>query len=483
MRTSSLLHSAWALCLSSALAACATTTADPQLTGDDLTTNPAPPVAPAPGTGSGAPVASTSTKITLKSTQPLKLVAFREVTDPVWHLATEETTGTFTAHVRGPYWMASVCEAAQIGAPQLLSQVWRPGRTLDDPHELDMPFLCSPTAPLPLPEVTGILVQPSAELGSVALSGATFGSRVQGNAQQFPFSILVPQGTYSMYGFDADRVAVRHGVVVDKSLPVFPFDLTIEGGAFASAAFDVVTDAPVAFVHEATRIEDAQGQVPFTLFNLPAEPFASPFVGRVVPNEVMTDDNQTVSVQADNFLETDNGDGTTSQRDENQSSRRPWRLGDDPTFVEPTQIAGASWSFDGRGQLIAHWQSLPALTVLTTEISGVSATGNFVDDFTEMSPAFVTATGLTSTLVDTSIPGFQPDWMVDYSLRQGPYTRNQLAQDIANLAAPEQAQISTSQITETVFASSPPAAASARAVIAPIAPGHLPRVPGLPYPN
>jgi hypothetical protein len=420
-------------------------------------------------TGNTPTAKSPATKITIKSTQPLALVAYREVTDPVWHIATEKTSGKFVAQVRGPYWVTTVCQAAQPGTPVLFTQVWRGGRALDDAHEIDTPFVCAPAAPRPLPEVTGVLVQPGPEFGAVALSNAQFGTEFTGSTQQFPFSLLVPKGTYTMYGFDDDRIAIRPNILVNHSLSVFPVDLTTEGAPYVFTSFNVLNTDPFAFLHAVTRIEDASGETPFALADVPLP-------GKVVPNEAMTTDNQTVSVQADVFTFDSN-----MFRQENVSSRRPWRLGDDPTFVEPAQITGAAWSFDGRGQLIASWRALPAQTIHTTEVSGFTLFGDFVDDFTEMSPAFLAATGTTSTLVDTSIPDFEPDWIIDYSSTVNSYSRNQFSQNVTNPATPEQAPILTSDITETVFPQSQLASREAMAA-RPTQP-HMPRLPGMPYPR
>jgi hypothetical protein len=437
--------------------------------GDDLTTNLGDPGS-VPATPAPTPtVDSTATKITIKSTQPLDLVAFREVTDPVWHLATEKTSGEFVARVRGPYWLTTVCQAAQPGTSVLFTQVWRSGHTLDEGGEIDVPFVCAFDAPSPLPRVTGLLLQPGTQFGSVVLSSGPFSAQATGFAQQVPFSLLVAKGAYTMYGFDDDRIEIRHDVVVDQSLPVFPLDLTIDGTPYAFASFRVLDADPLAFVHAVTRIEDGDAEIPFQLADV-----ALP--GKVVPNEVMTTDNQTVSVQGDVFTLDQN-----VFRDENVASRRPWRLGDDPTFGEPDQITGATWLFDGRGQLLTRWQALPQNTIHVTEVDGFTVFGDFVDDTTEMSPAFLAQTGIKSTVVDTSIPGFQPDWIVDYNSPVNAYTRFQISQNVNDPQSPEQAPISTSSITESVFPHSQ--LATREAVAAQPAPPHMPRQPGMPFPR
>lgn len=198
------------------------------------------------------------------------------------------------------------------------------------------------------------------------------------------------------------------------------------GTRYVFTSFNVLNADPLAFLHAVTRIEDADAELPFQLADV-----ALP--GKVVPNEAMMTDNQTVSVQADTFTFDNN-----IFHPENVSSRRPWRLGDDPTFVEPTQITGAAWSFDGRGQLITSWRALPAQTIHATEVSGFTSFGDFVDDFTEMSPGFLAATRTTSTLVDTSIPGFDPDWIVDYNSMVNSCSRFQISQNVTNPNTPEQ---------------------------------------------
>ena len=448
--------------MAGALPACTTMGTDDSAASpiDDSTTPP--PATPPAATTTPTPTTAT---ITIKTVEPFRLVAYREVTDPVWHTATEVTSGLFTARVAGPYWVTAVCQSEQLGSAVLFTQVWRAGRTLDDDHEVQPPFLCAPAAAQPLPEVTGNFAQANAESATVALSGnPNFNASTQ-STQEFPFSILVPDGTYSMYGFNSERIVIRPDVVVSRSLPVFPFDLTLDGAAYVPATLVVANADPNAFVHAVTRIEDANGTFPFALVDVPLP-------GEVVPNAAMTTDNQTVSVQAQLFTNAAN-----VSRNESLASRRPWRLGDDPTFVEPPQITSAAWAFDGFGQLFASWQALPPTpTDVTNEVRGLTASGGFVDDFTDMSPAFLTATNPTRVDVDTTIPGFEPDWIIDYHSAFASYTRKLVSQSVSNTTAPEQGQVSTSEVTETVFPAGQIASRAAADAL-PEQP-HLPRQPG-----
>jgi hypothetical protein len=275
-----------------------------------------------------------------------------------------------------------------------------------------------------------------------------------------------------MYGFNTEKIEIRPNVVVSRSLPVFPFDLTIDGSPYVSAPIFAANADPGAFVHAVTRIEAADGTFPFPIFDLPLPG------GQVVPNEVMTTDNQTVSVQTDVFTGTNN-----VFRDENLASRRPWRLGDDPAFVEPPQITNAAWELDGFGQLFASWQALPpSLANLTDEVRGFTVFGDFVDDYTEMSPAFLAQVHPTRAAVDTTIPGFQPDWVIDYNATfGGSYTRQLVAQSLANASLPEQGQISTSSITETVFPANQIASRAAVNALPPMPPRTAPQPGTAPY--
>jgi hypothetical protein len=436
------------------MAACATRGDEPSTDGEDS----APTSAPSTSAPSTSAKPAAATKITIKSTQPLDMVVYREVDDPVWHPATQLTSGKFTAKVRGPYLVTTVCQAAQPGTPVLFAQVWRAGRTLDDAHELDVPFTCAFDAPKPLPEVTGTLSQSDVgDIATVALGNGQFATAVSDPDPAFPFSLLVPKGTYSLYAFDQRRIAIRHALAVKRSVAIPAIDLDTEGSPYDVTPFSQTAD-PSVFQHAVTRVETADAEaagndLPFQLTDVGLAIVAA-------PNALLSaDDNQTVSMQADTFTTVGN-----VFRIDNVASRKPWRAGDALTFVEPDQIGNAAWSFDSAGQQVLTWTTLPAFTIISNETRGFTVSGNFADDFTELSPAFVAATGATSMLVDTSIPGFQADWMVDYSMTIGvDYTRIMFAQDVTDPTMPEHAPIFTSDISEDV---APGIAPNRRAAVA-----------------
>lgn len=416
--------------------------------------------------------ASSATEITLESPEPLAMVAYRDVDDPVWHTATEITSGHFVAQVHGAYWLTTVCQGhildVDTGVESPWTVVWRAGRTLDEAHEVDFPFSCAPAGvTTPSPRVTGTMLQASDQIGNVALGNDKVSTVIDGETAQMSYSLAVPEGTYTMYGYNADRIAIRHGVEVTRSVTEAPLDLASEGQAYDLASLNITNADPAGQPFVVTRIADANSQDPFQVIS-------SELPAKVVPAALMTTDNQTVSAQ----VVTNEFIGNTS-RAVGVASRRPWRTGDDPTFVEPAPITGATWTFDDRGQLIARWQALPVLTIYRSEASAViESAGNvetFIDDFTDLSPGFLAATGATSVVHDTGIPGFDPRWRIPYSSTS--YRREQLAQNVTDLTRPGQSPIYSSRVTEHV----PPASLAGRVTL------QLPSAPQragtMPYPR
>ena len=429
-----------------------------------------------------ATAAVKATKITIKSDQPLAMVAYREVTDPVWHAATEVTSGTFVAQVRGPYWVVTACQAPQPGMTSRFTQIWRAGRTLDDAHEITTPFVCYAQIPKPLPEVKGVMTQGADQIGTIAIGNDQIATQFNGLTAQFPYALSVPKGAYTMYGYNGDRIAIRHGVTVAKTMSVAPLDLLAEGAPYEVTPFVAVNASPFSYQHAVTRVADPgskafSGDLPFNVVDV-----ALP--GRTIPSSLLTTDNQTVSVQADIFTSSAN-----VSRNENLSSRRPWRSGDDLVFSEPPQIGGAAWSYNELGQLRASWTSLPPATIFTADVGGFSLFGDWVDDFTEMSQGFLAATNPTSVVIDTSLPDFQVGWMIVYTpAANGYYARTLIAQDVTNRDDPERNPIYTSDITEWVFPATTAATAAAQIARAagattPARPvqARMPQLPGLLY--
>ena len=90
------------------------------------------------------------------------------------------------------------------------------------------------------------------------------------------------------------------------------------------------------------------------------------------------------------------------------------------------------------GQLSACWTRLPALDHL--DLSASANTKDIKYDLS-MTSLFLTETRITSMAIDTEIPGYKPEWKIDFN---GPYTR------ALNAKHTESDQLATSSVTERV---------------------------------
>jgi hypothetical protein len=80
------------------------------------------------------------------------------------------------------------------------------------------------------------------------------------------------------------------------------------------------------------------------------------------------------------------------------------------------------------GTLSASWSAIPDFGSFTVDASGASDPTRFQNHYIDLSPRFVAATGSTSATIDTDIPGYKPEWRVDFAR---PYSRRVFLQRIA----------------------------------------------------
>src|SRR6185503_12457822 len=77
----------------------------------------------------------------------------------------------------------------------------------------------------------------------------------------------------------------------------------------------------------------------------------------------------------------------------------------------------------------------------------------------ELSPRFIAATRIQQFKIDTDIPGFQPQWLVDFTEF---YNRDLTVQNV-----PEPGLVATSEVTESIDPTQLQLAPQARATVAP----------------
>lgn len=359
---------------------------------------------PAPVTPPGPPVT-----ITITSNQAPALVAFRDGIEGAWQTAAMKLPTTFEAEVHGPYVVAVVCEDLAAGTVTT-RQV---GRSLDDDREVALP--CTFPADPPGRALTGHMVQ----AGRVQIAGATRTSTVA----DWDFSLSVPDGTFDLLARTTDRIAVRHATVIAGNTALAtPIDLLQEGAPFVDVAFTVTNAAPTETLVASVHLSKPIPLSPLNVYLGPPTP------AKVAPDSVLIPtDAQTVSLQATAGTET-------------RSLRRPFRVGGNTAYTVPASL-GARWESASRSMGVS-WSFLPAFDVLDVNARGTSAdmTKSLSHDL-DLSPRFVAATGLMEATIDTDIPGYKPEWRIDFA--RG-HSRQLFVQGTVN------GEISTNIVSETL---------------------------------
>jgi hypothetical protein len=355
--------------------------------------------APAPDapTGPGIP-------ITIMFDKPPVLVAFREGLDGAWQPAAMKTPTLFELEVHGPYVVAMVCE----DATRSLSQVVHVARTPDDERSIMESCDYAPT----LHAVTGRMLQ----AGRVQI-GFGFSSSTTDDWQ---FNARTPGGTHDLMASTADRIVLRRAIPVMGPVAITPpIDVIQEGTALADAAFTATNATPTETLAASVHLHQ-----PTNPFNIYSGPIAT---AKVVPDSLLAaTDVQSVSIQAT--------DGAAFR-----ALRRPFRVGGDPAYTLPAPLA-VQWQIAG-GALAASWSALPEADDISVSAAGTAAPGVRPNYFMLLSSRFVAATGTTRATLDNDIPGFKPEWRIDFTRE---YFRQMLVQRTAG------GVVSTSSSSETL---------------------------------
>ena len=356
--------------------------------------------------------------IHITSAFPPSLVVFRELHNGKrgrWQPATQITPNTFEARVQGPYVVTVVCANHPVFVGFNENLTWQVGRTLADSHDLSF---CDV---LPTDHnVTGHMVQP----GFVQIGDNSRRS----NVAEWNFSIPVPSGTFDLIATSAvaNAIAIRRGIAVDADLAITPaIDLAQEGTGLVDVAFSATNATP----DETTQV--AVGLLNPTTPFIPARIYLGPLeTAKAAPDAALiASDTQSASVRA--FL----GNGL-------RAHRRPFRVGGDAVYALPPALDGVQWTItDGVPSL--HWATLPELTIFSAFVGGSALFPLPPPSYlVDLSPGFLAATGIHDFTIDTDIPGFQPDWTIDFT---DFYSRDLTVQDL-----PQPFEVITSEITELI---------------------------------
>jgi hypothetical protein len=173
-------------------------------------------------------------------------------------------------------------------------------------------------------------------------------------------------------------------------------DVTRDGIAFATAAFSASNAAPdetlsaVAYLQNPTLVLAA---------DLPISPLDAV---KVAPDPALAaGDTQSVEVRATRGAMV-------------RALRRPFRVGGDTTYTLPAAIGNLQWTLAGQ-QLAASWSTMPDLDELSMLAFSGPSTG--VRPLYQLSASadFLSATGIQQIGFDTDVPGYHPDWKIDFA--------------------------------------------------------------------
>ena len=386
-----------------------------------------------PDTDEASASVTEATRITIKTDGAQALVAYRDFTDPTWHLADAKSATKYVARVHGPYLVTAVCVTDIVFNGTVFGHnvnVLQYARTRTD-GTLLIANTCH-TSP-PTLDVSGQMAQS----GSVLL-GDSVASSPAGPDPAWTFQLPVRKGTYTLYApaLFSPFIVIRRGLQVRRSMVLAPIDPEVEGQLLDTASF-TPTNASIFDTQAVVRIQQQSGQVPVTVSS------GSPESEAVVPNSGLSaDDNQTVSMQAptQDFF-------SDLERTTLRASRRPWRIGDDPSFTLPDLFDNPSWALDGNGDNAVSWRSLPPFSVFTVRDFGNGEDPSFTTDYEiDASPSFLATTAVATLTFDTQLPGFQPAWRIPHDV----YIRQLSSQLFSDPAAPDHGVVDSSFLSDFV---------------------------------
>jgi hypothetical protein len=362
----------------------------------------------------GSPSAST---IRISVDAAPALVAFRDGLDAPWQPVTMTTPTSFEIEVHGPYVVTVVCEDLATGRSKTLQVAGTP----DDANTFKQ-LSCGLTAPSePQSEhaITGHMVQ----AGYVHLGSSSDTSE----DANWDFQLSAADGTYDLIAVTTDRIAVRRDIAVTADLAVTPdVDVAAEASPLVDIAFYIDNAAQGENLTLSVDLV-ADGQSPAQVYHGP------PDIAKVVPSALVTTEKQVITLQATSGVSL-------------RSLQRPFLVHDETQYTLPIAISGVQWTID-QGQLSTSWTALPPLDVLDISVTRPATDDTASADHNlRVTPAFVGETGITHIAIDTDIPGYKPEWRIDFN---DSYARSITASHKTD------DQLNTSSVTENVNVPAP----------------------------
>jgi len=338
----------------------------------------------APSDGVAVPgEAPMSVEIAVTVPETPSLILFRDGTNADWQAPVASAPGRYLMNVHGLYTVVAVCMESALEV-----ELAEASRTLDDPHEFEMPCLVRYVPPSKLVPVTGTMVQ----RGVVTLGP----SRGSGDASNWQFDLLVPEGVAdlvatSMFAPDGDHIAIRRDLPLTEGIVVPPIDVAAEGVPLTQLPLTVTNLRSVDYVSAGFTL-----YTPSTTMTVTNGPVGAT-VG-VVPDSVLRPgDKQRVLVDIFSYID----DGIF------RGMSRALVPGVSTVFTAPDVIDASVDPVDpDRG---FTWKTLPGHDTIDLWVGG-SVGDTFVERHKQLTSSYETATAATTISWDSDIPGYKPEW-------------------------------------------------------------------------
>src|SRR5262249_25415135 len=136
---------------------------------------------------------------------------------------------------------------------------------------------------------------------------------------------------------------------------------------------------------------------------IPARVFLGPLdAAKAVPDAALiATDSQSASVRA--FTDTTF-----------RALRRPFQV-DNTVYTLPPPLGPVKWKVVN-GEIAMQWTTLPPFTRFAEFIGGSALFPLTPPSYlVDLSPRFIAATRIDRFQIDTDLPGFQPQWLVDFT--------------------------------------------------------------------
>jgi hypothetical protein len=351
------------------------------------------------GCGDPDPVKPAPALITVTTTDPPTLIAFRDEATG-WRSVAVGAATTFELEVAGPYQVVVVCETTSDTEPRSIGVVHY-ARTPDDERTIDDG--CE-TRPYPY-TVSGRM----AELGEVSLENSSFG--VTGAIPEWDFELPSRAGTFDLVALYGDlavafsHIAIRRDVAVTSDTDVGLLERSAENAQpLVPATFSATNLQPGESTSAFIRL-DTRGTITLIQSRSARTGRATAFVPDTV---LIPTDRQRIQMTAS----MPSSDAVSQIYSRGVS--RDVRAGDPTSLTLPEPMGPVAFALSPL-RLVATWSTLPdhdTLTLLRVNSGGASLLGAFHE--ITLTRNFLEATGATNAIIDlTDVPGFSPEWHFD----------------------------------------------------------------------